>query len=518
MNSDRQRGYFVGSVLSIFFCFIHASWAEDGVASNELLVRYRDPQNSINQAVAVSKKLSSQTPVEVRVVNESEGLVQLRFTTATQTQRAHQALLQSSEVLQVSPNFLYRPAIHLRAHPVSQNRSFNPLGAAFLSLAWRILPFPDPGSSHHFIPDVNLTPEFLDQGPDPLAARDWAWEAVHMPEGLPQAVQGSPVVVAVIDSGVDYNHEDLIGAMWRNPIDSHQVGYDFVHQHARPFDVVRFDMDGCLKDSKCKLGFNVGDYLSNPGHGTHCAGHVAAVANNGRGIRGMGSPAKTQVMALKFLRDAGELHAGYADDAAAIQSIDYAISHGAKVINTSWGTRLNRALAEESELKKAMIRAQQAGIIVVVAAGNDGIDQDSILNPNYPAAFNMDHMIVVAAHDRSNQLAQFSSFGQKSVHISAPGTRIFSTLVGNRYGDVMAAYQDPQGQFHEMDWEGTSMAAPMVAGAVALVWSIHPGENYHQIRDRILRSARKIPGHEGKTLTGGILDVASALEDYKLGD
>src|SRR6185503_17174173 len=123
-----------------------------------------------------------------------------------------------------------------------------------------------------------------------------------------------------------YNHEDLKGALWRDPSNPQIVGRDFAHNTDLPYDVLHFDLDGCMKDPACTSGETMGQYLTNPGHGTHCAGHVGAVANNSIGIQGVGG--KVQVMALKFFYDYtdGAANAGGGDDAAAIQAIDYAIS------------------------------------------------------------------------------------------------------------------------------------------------------------------------------------------------
>ena len=215
---------------------------------------------------------------------------------------------------------------------------------------------------------------------------------------------------------------------------------------------------------------------------------------------------------LKFFFDSNDPNAGGGDDAAAIQSIDYAIKNGAKVISASWGGRQSKADGDSSDLKAAMQRAQQAGVIFVVAAGNDSINQDTDDQPSFPAAYSFDNMIVVAASGQDNKIADFSNFGNKSVHIAAPGVKIFSTTSDGQYNDVVTHYQTPDGQDKEMDWDGTSMATPIVAGAVAAVWAKHPGEHYHQIRDRILNSARKVAGLADKVSTGGVLDVAAAMK------
>lgn len=358
------------------------------------------------------------------------------------------------------------------------------------------------------IPEVDPPPAEVEPGMDPLTATDWAINKINMPE---LGVNGAnrEVITAVVDTGVDYNHEDLKGSMWRKDGEVKAVGYDFAHDNAKPYDLVYFDLEGCLKDILCRFGMNQAKYLVNPGHGTHCAGHVAAVANNSLGIQGVGAGA--QLMALKFFYDVGEPKAGAGDDAAAIKAIDFAVKNGAKVINASWGGNMSREDGEKSELKKALERAREAGVIIVIAAGNSGEDQDNVEKPTYPAAYDLDNLIVVAATNDKDELASFSNYGATSVDIGAPGAKILSTTVGSKYSDLVASAKDEDSTIN-VEWNGTSMAAPIVAGAVALVWSRHPQLTYKEVRERVLSTARKVPSLEGKVVTGGILDVAAALK------
>ena len=224
-----------------------------------------------------------------------------------------------------------------------------------------------------------------------------------------------------------------------------------------------------------------------------------------------GVAAGSKMMALKFFFDAGKPDGGAGSDEGAIKSIDYAIKNGAKVINASWGGNQPRHLAEKSELKQALLRAQNAGVLVVIAAGNDGRDNDNDSMPNFPASFELDNIITVAATDSQDQLAEFSAYGLRTVHIGAPGVKILSTIAGGGYSDVVARFKDGDGQEQSMDWDGTSMAAPMVAGAAAAIWSKNPTWTYKQVRERILSTARKVPALEGRVASGGILNLKAAL-------
>jgi len=468
---------------------------------------------------------ANQNPSQLVVRFKNSAPVRLDFASPEQATAARTKLLLQSNVENVAPNFLYHLAISYRfndvvhgvVHDVAQAMTYlaAPFAASFnqahqganqsATQAW---------DESIQAPDVQPAPENVVDGVDPLSGGDWAMDKIHMPSvDDVRGAQGSntPIIAAVIDTGVDYNHEDLNGAMWRNPSNPQEVGYDFAHNSDKPFDIRHFDLDGCFKDDACKLGQDTGKFLTNPGHGTHCAGHIGAVANNSIGIRGVGG--NVQVMALKFFYNADETNAGEGDDVAAVQSIDYAIQHGAKVISASWGGRNERAAAEKSELKNALIRAQKAGVLVVIAAGNDGINQDSDTQPDFPAAYQLDNLIIVAASDQNDQLASFSNFGVQSVDIAAPGVKILSTTTGGTlYNNVVASYTDANGNAHELDWDGTSMATPIVAGAAALVWSRYPDESYQQIRARLMKSARQTSGLRGKVVTGGDLDVSAALE------
>lgn len=344
--------------------------------------------------------------------------------------------------------------------------------------------------------------------PDPLVAEDWAFQSVRPPEQ--EIGPFAPVTVALIDTGIDYNHEDLMEALWRSPDDAAQVGYDFAHGHARPYDVFYFDLEGCVQDARCRMGMDQRAYLINPGHGTHCAGHIAAVGGNGIGMEGLGGSG-VRLMTLKFVRDVGEPHAGSGDEVSAIRALDFAVERGAKVINLSWGRKSTREAAAGSELLRALERAREAGVLVVVAAGNHGENLDQVKRPSFPAAYELDNLIVVAATDPEDRLTRFSNFGAESVDLAAPGQRVYSTMVGDRYGSVIASAVDPHGTRVEMTWEGTSMAAPLVAGAAARVWSRYPELPYWEIRRKILDNVRPVESLAGKVASGGVLDVSAAL-------
>ena len=297
------------------------------------------------------------------------------------------------------------------------------------------------------------------------------------------------VYVGVLDEGIDINHPDLRANIWVNPfetvgdgIDNDRNGYvDDIH-----------GWDFYHRDNSVYDG-GTGDR-----HGTHVAGTIGGVGGNGIGVAGVSW--NVTMIPLKFLGPDG----GYTSDA--IKALDYLtdlkVRHGLNIVasNNSWGGG-----GYSSALHSAIIRGANAGILFVAAAGNAGADTD--VSANYPSnystlqgtsttrAASYDAVISVAALTSSGGLASFSNYGASTVDIAAPGVSINSTLPGNSYGA----------------FSGTSMAAPHVTGAIALYASAYPGASAPEIREAILSSARPTASLAGKTVTGGRLDVAAAL-------
>jgi subtilisin family serine protease len=304
---------------------------------------------------------------------------------------------------------------------------------------------------------------------DPSYASLWGMTNIKAPAAW-DTFTGSPsFVVADIDTGIDYNHPDLAANVWTNPGEIAGNGVDD-------------DGNGYIDDIH-GWDFAYGD--NNPsdvaGHGTHTAGTIGAVGDNGVGVAGVDWSVK--LMALKFLDDSGS---GYTS--AAISALNYAVAKGAKVSNNSWGGG-----GYSSSLYNAINNARLAGHLFIAAAGNNGTNND--LAPFYPASYNLDNVIAVAAIDSVDAKASFSNYGATSVDLGAPGVSILSTTPNNTY-----SY-----------YNGTSMATPHVTGVVALVYALHPDWTYAQVRSQILNTVRKVSSMNGKTVTGGVLDASAAV-------
>lgn len=279
------------------------------------------------------------------------------------------------------------------------------------------------------------------------------------------------VVVAVLDSGVDYTHEDLAPNMWKRPAN---------------IDAYQDDQLGTIDDED---GFNAIDNSSDPmdenGHGTHCAGIIGAEGGNNIGITGVNW--KVRIMPLKFMNAGG---VGTTKDA--IEAINYVIDRkkagvNVRIISASWGsTQRSRALGEVIQ------KAIDNDILFVAAAGNSSVNNDR--SPHFPSSY--PNVLAVAALDRHDQLARFSNYGLKSVAIAAPGVDILSTWLGNAYEEK----------------SGTSMATPVVSGVAALIVAENPRITVDQLKKRVLASADPIVALKGKVATGGRVNAAKALQ------
>ena len=300
-------------------------------------------------------------------------------------------------------------------------------------------------------------------------------------QGWDVQTSAANIIVAVVDTGARLTHEDLASNLWTNPGESglNALGLD------RGRNGLDDDNNGYRDDvhginAILGTGLPADDF----GHGTHVSGTVGGVGNNTVGVVGVAW--RVQMMECKFLDASG--HGSISD---AISCLDYARRQGARVINASWGDYSFNSTA----LYDALSSLRSAGILFVAASGNDNSDNDA--RPLYPASYNLDNIIAVAATDRTDAKAWFSNYGARTVHLGAPGAAIFSSWNGadNDY----------------RSYDGTSMAAPHVAGACALVWSHYPAESYLQIRNRVLANTDPLPGLAGRTITGGRLNLHQAL-------
>lgn len=280
-------------------------------------------------------------------------------------------------------------------------------------------------------------------------------------------------IVAVLDTGCDVTHPDLVNNLWTNAGEIPGNGVDD-------------DANGVVDDVH---GYNSidgsGDVTDVYTHGTHCAGTVGAEGNNGQGVVGVNW--ECQLMPIKYLDDHGN---GTTD--CLIRGLLYAERMGATITSNSYGGEFNRAEYE--------VFREASGMLHICAAGNEGRDNDVgqyylDRQASYPATYDLPNIVSVGASSKRDRLAGFSNYGAKTVDLAAPGTSVLSTMPGGGYDTK----------------SGTSMATPHVAGAAALVATLYPSASPAEVKARLLNSATPLPALAGQCLTGGQLNAAAAL-------
>lgn len=436
IQGRRSRTSFVISTALLFITGVAQADRQEAVLG-EYLVKLK-PSESQMSTFGLERSLGAKIK---RVVNAAERVILVQRPTVEVREAAISSLQANRSVVYAEPNYIY--------HAVGGTQQL-PNDPEFTRL-WGLLNSGQVTKGE--AGEITGTP-----GLDIDVRRAWQIET-----GSRQ------VVVAVIDTGVDYKNADLAGNMAVNQAELNGqpavdddsngyvddiYGYDFVKNNGDPMDVF--------------------------GHGTHVSGTIGAVANNGVGVVGVAW--NVRLMALRFLGDDGS---GTLADA--VSAIDYATKARVNIMSNSWGGG-----GFSQTLLDAINRAKEAGILFVVAAGNEANNNDK--NPSYPASYDLDNIVSVAAVDATGALADFSNFGAKSVHLAAPGVNIVSyTTKGLE------------------SWSGTSMATPHVSGVATLLLSQDLSQSYHVIKQRLLNSTRPLGGLRGKVSTGGMVNAYYAL-------
>lgn len=320
-------------------------------------------------------------------------------------------------------------------------------------------PRPTPPPSTPPAPPPTVPPVVPGAPNDPMLSRLYGMQKIFALDAWKKVKGGGSesVVTVVIDTGIDGAHPDL-------------------------------------KDRIAQEGFNAitgaRETKDDQGHGTHCAGTVAATGNNGIGVAGVAW--NTKLISAKFLAAQG---GGSTSDA--IKAIEWAIEQpGVKILSNSWGGG-----GPSRALQAAIKKACDKGILFVAAAGNDNSDNDRV--PAYPASYDLPCIIAVASTDQNDNFSSFSNWGATSVDVAAPGTAILSTYPGNRYQSL----------------SGTSMATPHVSGLAALLWSAKPSLTVSEVKDIILSTSDKLGSGflralalQGKSVAHGRVNASSATD------
>ncbi|MBX9768760.1 MAG: S8 family serine peptidase [Bdellovibrionales bacterium] len=420
----------------------HANASNVDFVPGEYLVRLKSSIEN-REIHSIAQKLS----IEVKEVMPTlVPLVLVQTSVVIKDTHIIKALMENPEVENVERNLIYR------ASALPNDKEFEKL--------WGLKNTgqEDPGSND---PDGRPPQEGI-AGMDIDAERAW------------EITTGSAnVVVGIIDSGIDVTNPDLVNNIWINAAEaSGQAGVDD-------------DNNGYVDDvNGYDFVKNKGQVIDENGHGTHVSGTIGGQGNNNSAVAGVNWTVR--MMGLRFLNAQGGGTLGNA-----IKAIDYATKMGARITNNSWGGG-----GYSDELRAAIQRASDAGILFVAAAGNDASNNDQ--KASYPSNYQIPNVISVAAIDNRGELADFSCFGKRMVHIGAPGVNILSTT--------------PKGL---ASYSGTSMATPHVTGVAALVLSQFPNLTLKELRDRVVKTARPIPGLKGRVSTGALLNAYNALENLQ---
>lgn len=327
---------------------------------------------------------------------------------------------------------------------------------------------------------------------DPAVSKLWAFQAKNgldvlgAYDSLP-ARSAQQVIVAVADTGVDHNHEDLKDVMWTNSreipgneIDDDNNGYiDDIH-----------GINTLVRDAQGRATMNT---MASHWHGTHVAGTIAATQNNGVGIAGVAHNVK--IMAIRVVPDdADEL------DSNIVEAYLYAANNGAKIINCSFGKANNEG---GMVVRDTINKIASKGVLVVVSAGNDSSGpfawHDIDINRKFPASYDSASMIVIASTQSDGKLSSFSNIGKVGVDVASPGSNIYSTVNNNGYG--MAS--------------GTSMAAPNASGVAAMVLGYYPQIKGIGLKKLLMDTVTPVPAFKGQMVTSGRLNLKAALERAK---
>tara|TARA_R110002126_G_scaffold10245_36_gene46574 strand:- start:353 stop:3043 length:2691 start_codon:yes stop_codon:yes gene_type:complete len=313
---------------------------------------------------------------------------------------------------------------------------------------------------------------------DPQFNQQWhlgAAQGINAPAIWQQSIGERQLVVAVVDTGIDYQHPDLQANLWRNP--------------AETLNGVDDDNNGYIDDIYgIDTANNTSDPVDTDGHGTQIHGIIAASTDNTLGVAGVNW--QLQVMHCKFLDETGS---GFVSDA--IACLDYLLdlkqNQGVNIVasNNSWG-----GAGQSQALYEAIARHQQAGMLFIASAGNSASQ-----SPLYPAAYDLPNIISVAAHTRQQTKANFSNYGRDWVDVTAPGVAILTTDLSNSYAAVA----------------GTSMAAPIVTGLTALLKAFEPGLDWQALRARLLLTGKPAsdPLIADHTLSGKLLLATNVALD-----
>lgn len=421
--------------------------------SGELIVKLKDENGQKALSVLKSALVGIQI-LDVEPFVTDQSLQKVKIAQDKQLDDAIRVLNAHPSVAYAEPNFIYRASLQQSSQPSVQNDVDGAPNDPDFGKLWGLKNTGQADSAGQVGvagADINVLP---------------LWK---------KGITGSKdVVVAVIDTGVAWDHPDLVDNLYTNPGEAGPLANNGKDDDGNGFidDVHGWNFNSKNNNSR-----------DDHNHGTHCAGTIGATGNNTLGVAGVNW--KVSILPVKFLSSSG---GGTLQDA--VESINYARSMKVNIMSNSWGGGgFSQALAD------AIKGAHEAGILFVAAAGNDGNNNDN--SPTYPASYEFPNVVAVAATDNRDQKASFSNYGTKRVHVAAPGVKVYSTLKDKTYGA----------------FSGTSMACPHVAGAAALLLSANPDWDYNLIKERLIKTSQPVRALRKQVMAKGRIDLNNAYHN-----
>lgn len=432
-------------ISSLTFAKVDKALQKIEFVPGEVIVKFKD-----REAVkSFHGKALKSTFLKSFVINVNFGyLYKLKINQKADLDSVIKELNKNPDVAYAEPNYIYRAIDYVANTPVDPK----------YPLLWGLKNNGnnEPGK------DGNPTSTIGVVGADVSANQAW------------EVQRGSRTIrVAVIDTGIDYNHPDL----------KDNIAVNVKEKNGKPG--VDDDGNGYIDDVYgYDFANNDADPMDGHSHGTHCAGTIGAV-HNSQGVAGV--MAEVSLVPIKFLSDSGS-----GSTEAAVLAINYATKLGVNVMSNSWGGGgFSKAL--EDSIKAARDR----GIVFVAAAGNSSANNDA--SPHYPSSYDIDNVISVASHTITDNLSSFSCYGRRSVHVAAPGSNIMSTIHNGGY----AVYS------------GTSMATPHVAGTIGLLLSDIPTLTPSEVRARVIATSVPVRSYKGKVASGGRVNAYNLITDTR---
>ena len=321
---------------------------------------------------------------------------------------------------------------------------------------------------------------------DPMAKKQWHLHSAKkygssIEEAYKKRVndEKEEVIVAIVDTGIDYKHEDLLNNIW---INKDEIPNNKKDDDGNGYVDDYYGINTLIRDSDGKA---TSDPMDKHGHGTHVAGIIGAVQNNGKGVVGISE--KVKLMGIRTVPGRGD-----EKDVDVIEAFIYAAKNGAKIINCSFGKNHNEGGKSVQEAIDYIFK--EYGTLVIAASGNSRRNIDK--RPVYPASFTNENLLVVASSQQGRGLSYFSNYGIESVDLAAPGSSILSTYPGNRYVSL----------------SGTSMASPVAAGVAAELLSRNNKLDGKEIKEILIQSVSPVKSYKGKLLAAGRVDLENSLK------